>query len=160
MGKSIGLDVPNRTLPDKKAFNIRPRKLATWIDALPRANLGETAKQIFTVLHQTNQLSYPYQDRIRFLETLREPLDYVTRSMKKHFIGISLPLPEKSQKIASITKELYSSMAIGYKIALEDTLANNLMIFDKKTSGITDPSQYFLHRSEFFNLLSILLSLF
>ncbi len=136
MGKSIGLDVPSRTLPDKKAFNIRPRKLATWIDALPRANLGETAKQIFTVLHQTNQLSYPYQDRIRFLETLREPLDYVTRSMKKHFIGVSLPLPEKSQKIASITKELFSSMATGYKIALEDTLANNLMIFDKKSLAL------------------------
>lgn len=132
MGKNIGLDVPTRTLPDKAAFNIRPRKLSVWVDALPRANLGETAKQIYTILHQTNQLAYPYQDRIRFLETLREPLDYVTRSMKKHFIGVSLPLPDKSHKIASITKELFSCMATGYKIALEDTLANNLMIFDKK----------------------------
>lgn len=132
VGKIIGLDVPNRTLPDKTAFNIRPRKLASWINALPRANLGETAKQIYTVLQQTNQTAYPYQDRIRFLETLREPLEYVTRSMKKHFIGVSLPLPEKSQKIAAITKELYSCMATGYAIALEDTLLNNLMIFDKK----------------------------
>ena len=132
MGKNIGLDVPNRTLPDNEAFNIRPRKLSAWINALPRANLGETAKQIYIVLQQTNQLAYPYQDRLRFLETIREPLEYVTRSMKKHFIGVSLPLPDKSYKIASITKELYSCMATGYKIALEDTLANNLMIFDKK----------------------------
>lgn len=132
MGKNIGLNVPNRTLPDNKAFNIRPRKLSAWISALPRANLGETAKQIYIVLHKTNQLTYPYQDRLRFLETIREPLEYVTRSMKKHFIGVSLPLPEKSYKIASITKELYSCMATGYKIALEDTLENNLMIFDKK----------------------------
>ena len=141
VGKNIGLDVPNRTLPDNTAFNIRPRKLAVWINALPRANLGETAKQIYTVLSQTNQLAYPYQDRIRFLETLREPLEYVTRSMKKHFIGISLPLPEKSQRIAAITKELFSSMATGYKIALEDMLANNLMIFDKK------PMAMLTHRS-------------
>ena len=141
VGKNIGLDVPNRTLPDNTAFNIRPRKLAVWINALPRANLGETAKQIYTVLSQTNQLAYPYQDRIRFLETLREPLEYVTRSMKKHFIGISLPLPEKSQKFAAITKELFSSMATGYKIALEDMLANNLMIFDKK------PMAMLTHRS-------------
>lgn len=133
MGKNIGLDVPNRTMPDNKAFNIRPRKLSAWVNALPRANLGETAKQIYIVLQQTNQLAYPYQDRLRFLEILREPLEYVTRSMKKHFIGVSLPLPDKSYKIASITKELYSSMATGYKIALEDTLANNLMIFDKKS---------------------------
>ena len=125
--------MPNRALPDNKAFNIRPRKLSAWIDALPRANLGETAKQIYTVLQHTNQLAYPYQDRLRFLETIREPLEYVTRSMKKHFIGVSLPLPDKSYKIASITKELYSCMATGYKIALEDTLTNNLMIFDKKT---------------------------
>lgn len=141
MGKIIGLDVPNRTRPDKTAFNIRPRKLAIWINALPRANLGETAKQIYTVLQQTNQLAYPYQDRIRFLETLREPIEYVTSSMKKHFIGISLPLPEKSQKIATITKELFSNMAIGYKIALEDMLANNLIIFDKK------PLAMLTHRS-------------
>lgn len=133
MGKTIGLDVPNRTRLDKTAFNIRPRKLAIWINALPRANLGETAKQIYTVLQETNQLAYPYQDRIRFLETLREPIDYVTSSMKKHFIGVSLPLPAKSQKIATITKELYSNMAQGYKIALEDMLANNLIIFDKKS---------------------------
>lgn len=133
MGKNIGLEVPNRITPGKDAFNIRPRKLADWINKLPRANLGETARQIFTVLQQTNQLAYPYQDRIRFLETLREPLEYVTRSMKKHFVGISLPLPEKSQKIATITKELYASMACAYEIALEDMLANNLMIFDKKS---------------------------
>lgn len=141
MGKIIGLDVPNRTRPDKTAFNIRPRKLASWINALPRANLGETAKQIYTVLQQTNQLAYPYQDRIRFLETLREPIEYVTSSMKKHFIGVSLPLPEKSQKIATITKELFSNMATGYKIALEDMLANNLIIFDKK------PLAMLTHRS-------------
>lgn len=124
--------MPNRTRPDKTAFNIRPRKLAAWIDTLPRANLGETAKQLYTVLQETNQLAYPYQDRIRFLETLREPIEYVTSSMKKHFIGISLPLPDKSQKIAVITKELFNNMAQGYKIALEDMLANNLVIFDKK----------------------------
>ena len=141
VGKNIGLDVPNRTRPDKTAFNIRPRKLATWIEALPRANLGETAKQIFTVLQQTNQIDYSYQDRIRFLETLREPLEYVTHSMKKHFVGVSLPLPDKSQKIAAITKELYSCMATGYKIALEDILAHNLFIIDKK------PLAMLTHRS-------------
>lgn len=136
MGKIIGLDVPNRKRPDKTAFNIRPRKLATWLNALPRANLGETAKQLYTVLQQTNQLAYPYQDRIRFLEILREPIEYVTSSMKKHFISVSLPLPEKSEQISIITKELFFNMAQGYKIALEDMLANNLIIFDKKTLAL------------------------
>ena len=63
---------------------------------------------------------------------MREPVDYATRSMKKHFIGVSLPLPEKSQKITAITKELFSSMATGYMIALEDMINDNLIIIDKK----------------------------
>lgn len=132
VSKIIGLDVPSRSRRDRTDFNIRPRKLSAWIDALPRANLGETAKQLYTVLQETNQLNYSYQDRIQFLEILREPVDYVTRSMKKHFIGVSFPLSDKSQQIAFITKELYSCMATGYKIALEDMLAKNLIIFNKK----------------------------
>lgn len=132
VGKIIGLDVPELACVDKVAFDIRSRQLSAWIDNLPRANVGETAKQIYTILQQTNQLSYPYQDRIRFLEALAEPVEYVTNSMKKHFVAVSLPLPEKSQKIAAITKALFSNMAIGYKTALENTLANNFSVFDKK----------------------------
>ena len=144
--------MPNRTKPDNATFNIRPRKLSAWIEALPRANLGETAKQIYTVLQLTNKTSYSYQDRIRFLETLREPLSYVSNAMKKHFIGISLPLPDKNQKIASITKELCSNMATGYKIALEDMLANNLIIFDKTSLAMLT------HRSITYMGLNILTS--
>lgn len=132
MGKKIGLDVPERTKPDRKAFSIRPKKVASWIEALPRANLGETSRQIYTVLRETNGLKFSNKDRTRFLESMREPVDYVTRSMKKHFVGISLPLPEKSQKITAITKELFSSMATGYMIALEDMLDEHLVIIDKK----------------------------
>ena len=131
----------SRSRRDRTSFSIRPRKLSSWIEALPRANLGETAKQLYTALQQTNQLNYSYQERIHFLETLREPVDYVTRSMKKHFIGVSFPLSDKSQQIAFITKELYSCMAMGYKIALEDMLAKNLIIFNKK------PLAMLTHRS-------------
>ena len=150
VGKIIGLDVPNRTRRDKTAFNIRPRKVVTWVNALPRANLGETAKQIYTALQHTNQVNYSYKTRIRFLETLREPVEYVTSSMKKHFIGVSFPLPDKSQKISTITKELYSCMATGYKIALEDMLAQNFIIFNKRPLAmlnhrcITYTGQYIL----------------
>ena len=150
VGKLAGLKLPDRSRPDKNAFNIRPRKVAAWIDALPRANLGETARQIFTVLHDTNRLAYPYQDRIRFLEMLREPLHYITHAMRKHFIGASLPLPDKNRKIASITRELYHCMACGYKIALEDTLSYNLVVLDKKALA------FLVHRSFTYTGLHIL----
>lgn len=132
MSKPLGLSVPIREKPDKGAFSIRPRKVEQWIEALPKANLGETARQVYKVLIETNQLDLPQQERIRFLESLRETVQYITDSMRKHFIGVAYPLPEKNQKIAAATREILIAMTTGYKIAFEDSLNSNFMFQDKK----------------------------
>ena len=130
MSHKIGLNLPKQEPANKRSFDISARHLERWLNDLPRANIGETSKQLYTLLKQTNQVNYPYQKRIAFLESLRAPIAHVTNSMKKHFIGINLPLADKNQKIANITKKLYFYMATGYKIALEDAL-NNKSFFDK-----------------------------
>ena len=132
MSKPLGLSIPIRQKPGKDAFSIRPRKVEQWIDALPKANLGETARQVYKVLIETNQLEFPHQDRSRFLESMREVVQYITDSMRKHFIGVAYPLPEKNQKIAAATREILIAMTTGYKIAIEDTLSSNFLFQDKK----------------------------
>lgn len=132
MSKPLGLLVPKRQKPDKDAFSIRPRKVEQWIEALPKANLGETARQVYKVLLEINQYDLPHQERTRFLESLREIVQYITDSMRKHFIGVAYPLPEKNQKIAAATREILIAMTIGYKIAFEDALSNNFLFQDKK----------------------------
>ncbi len=132
MSKPLGLSVPKRQKPDKGAFSIRPRKIEQWIETLPKANLGETARQVYKVLIETNQFDLPHQERTRFLESLREIVQYITDSMRKHFIGVAYPLPEKNQKIAAATREILIAMTTGYKIAFEDSLNNNFMFQDKK----------------------------
>ena len=132
VSKPLGLSVPKRQKPGKDAFSIRPRKVEQWIDALPKANLGETARQVYKALIETNQLELTHQDRTRFLESVREVVQYITDSMRKHFIGVTYPLPEKNQKIAAATREIYIAMTTGYKIAIEDTLSSNFLFQDKK----------------------------
>jgi hypothetical protein len=132
VSKPLGLSVPKRQKPGKDAFSIRPRKVEQWIDALPKANLGETARQVYKVLIETNQLEIPHQERTRFLESLREIVQYITDSMRKHFVGVAYPLPEKNQKIAAATREILIAMTTGYKIAIEDTLNSNFLFQDKK----------------------------
>ncbi|NNF97409.1 MAG: hypothetical protein HKM94_10830 [Halobacteria archaeon] len=132
MSKPLGLSVPKRQKPDKGAFSIRPRKVEQWIEALPKANLGETARQVYKVLLETNQLDLPHQERTRFLESLREVVQYITDSMRKHFIGVAYPLPEKNQKIAAATREILIAMTTGYKITFEDSLNSNFLFQDKK----------------------------
>ncbi len=132
MRKSLGLIIPERQKPGRHSFSIRPKKVAIWLDNLPKANLGETARQIYQALTETNQLHLPHQDRARFLESLRETVQYVTESMRKHFLGVTYPLPEKNQKIAAATREILAAMATGYKIAIEDMAARTGLFFDKK----------------------------
>ena len=132
MSKPIRLELPVRSKPAKGTFDIRTRKVEQWISSLPMANLGETARLIYSALSETNSLNYSYQDRVAFLEKLREPVQYVTDSMKKHFVGITFPLPEKNHKVASATREILNAMATAYKIAIEDISRSNSLFTDKK----------------------------
>ena len=132
VSKELGLSVPKRQKPGKDAFSIRPKKVEEWIDALPKANLGETARLVYQALIETNQLDLPHQERTRFLESLREVVQYITDAMRKHFVGVAYPLPEKNQKVAAATREILLAMTTGYKIALEDTLKSNFLFQDKK----------------------------
>jgi len=132
VSKLLGLAIPERRKPNKHAFSIRPRKVEQWLDSLPKANLGETARQVYQVLKETNNLDFSHQDRTRFLERLRETVQYITDSMRKHFFGITYPLPKKNQKIAAATREIQMAMATGYKIAIEDVAGSNILFQDKK----------------------------
>ena len=132
MARSLGLHVPELSKADKDAFDLRPRKVDEWLDSLPRANVGETARQVFETLVDVNRCQYPYQHRIHFLEALRETALYVTDSMKRHFVGVNAPLPAKSEKIAAATREIHNAMAIGYMIAIEDLLSSSLFFSDQK----------------------------
>lgn len=131
MGKPIGLQVPARTNPGKDAFNMRPRAVENWIAALPRASVGRCAQLLFATLQETNGLQCSHVDRVRMLDALREPVQYVTQAMQSRFVGAGFPLPVKNQKIATATREIYSQMATGYKIAIEDLLTHSLILTDK-----------------------------
>lgn len=130
MAKVLGLNVPELHKADKDSFDLRPKAVAQWLDDLPRANIGETARQVFEALVESNRFQYPYQDRIQFLEAIRETVIYVTDAMQRHFVGVSAPLPDKSLKIAAATREIHHSLALGYMVAIEDMLKRSLLFSD------------------------------
>ncbi len=135
MSKQIGLSLPSREKPGRGAFDFRPRRVEQWIAGLPRANLGETARQVFSALVESNQLDLAYQDRTRFLEAIREPVHYVTEGLRRHFVGAAFPLPDKSQKVAAVSRKIFSEMAIGYCIAVEDLLGHSVLFTDTRLLG-------------------------
>ncbi len=131
MSNAIGLELPNRDKPNKDSFDSRSKNVELWVAALPRASVGRCAELIFNLLSEVNKLEIRYKDRIFLLESLRDPVQYVSQAMQKHFIGARFPLPKKGQNIAHATRKIYSLMATGYKIAIEDQLKSTLFLKDK-----------------------------
>lgn len=136
MGKTLGLALPPRSKPERDAFDLRPRQVDVWLNELPRGNIGETARQIFLALVDTNRLDYTYPNRIHFLESSRENIAYVTEAMRRHYISINAPMPEKNWKIAEATREIFYAQAKGYLIALEDLLSHSFLFADSRTLTI------------------------
>ncbi|MFA5626749.1 MAG: hypothetical protein WC965_04640 [Thiohalomonadaceae bacterium] len=132
----IGFSLPEREKPQDDAFDIRPHKVEAWISQLPRGNVGETARQVFGTLHQTNRQQLSWKKRYQLLETIREPVHYVSAALNKHLDTQSLPLQTKTQRIAKLAITLNSEMALGYKIAIEDMLAGNFLLRSKKALTI------------------------
>lgn len=127
------LSIPKQQKQTSAAVDTRPKHVEQWVDVLPRANVGETAKLIYKYLHAINRTELPNQDRFKVLEILREPTEFVSEALKKNFIGLPLPLATKKLKVALLARELQAEMAIGYKIIIENKLSGTGSRIDTKT---------------------------
>jgi len=92
-----------------------PRDLKRWIADLPKANIGETARQLYQGLGELNQLLTPSDNRLQLLELLRPEVYFVCQHLERNFLHQSIMLDERSRKISNLCQALQSHLAIGYK---------------------------------------------
>ncbi|PVZ65677.1 hypothetical protein DC094_17485 [Pelagibaculum spongiae] len=93
-----------------------------WLDSLPLANTGQSAKAIYEFLTQTNRTIFDPAKRFAALELLREKLNGICGSLQQHYIGQPIVLNEKKRKIAALAAALLQEMTLGYKSVIEATL--------------------------------------
>jgi hypothetical protein len=87
-----------------------PRDLKRWIAALPKANLGETARLLYQGMGELNS-----ENRLQLLELLRPEVYYVCKNLERHFLNQSIVLDERARKVANLCQALQNHLAIGYK---------------------------------------------
>lgn len=119
---TLGFRIPEQRSTIRSAFDTRPTQVARWIEQLPLANIGETARLVYGAITETNRLAIAEQQRFKLLELLTEPVDYVRESLKRHYIGQRFPLNAKAAKIAELVRRLQAEMAIGYIIIVNGHL--------------------------------------
>ncbi|WP_296128663.1 molecular chaperone [Pseudomonas sp. Ga0074129] len=107
------------TTPDKQGLSFcdaSPRDLKKWVDGLPKANIGETARQLYQALVELNQLKTPSENRLQLLEILRPDIYFVCKQLEKHFLNQAIVLDERPRKVANLCQALQNHLAIGYKL--------------------------------------------
>ena len=92
------------------------RGVKRWLSGLPKANLGETARQLYQAIRELNQLRTTMQNRLHLLELLRPEIHFVCRELERYFSNQPIVLGERPRKVASLCQALHNHLAIGYKL--------------------------------------------
>ncbi len=96
------------------------RDLKVWIQDLPKANIGETARLLYKAIIELNNFKTPADTRIQLLELLRPEVMFINSQLEKHFLNNSIMLGERAQKVANLCQALQNHLTMGYKLVITD----------------------------------------
>ena len=118
----LGLSVRERGAARQTQVTLTARAVSSWLDSLPIANIGESARQVYQFLVDVNGAALDVAERLKIMQALTKVVSHITDALRKHYIGQSVSLNEKQRKIAALAQAMQSEMAIGYKTVVEDML--------------------------------------
>src|SRR5690554_2640223 len=94
------LHVPTPTQTDLSFCQPTVRDLKSWIEILPKANTGETARLLYLALQELNNFITSADNRAQLLELLRPEVMFIPAQLERHFINNAVMLDARSQKVA------------------------------------------------------------
>jgi hypothetical protein len=127
------LNIPEQSKPTTDSFDARPKQVEAWMEALPMANIGESARRVYSALREMNRLKLSSHDRFKAMEVFRTPAYQITEALKKHYTHQNLPLSPKNQKISELAICLNAEMALGYKCIIDNKLETGFSLLSNKT---------------------------
>ncbi len=128
----LGLQIPTQSAPKADNILLDLKETEGWFDSLPMANVGETARQVFSTLVEFNRIEIPDLLRAKTVEKFRPPVAYITTNLQKYYVDVGLPLSAKGWKTASLARELQKELAISYKIIVERMMSGDSADFDRR----------------------------
>jgi hypothetical protein len=111
-------------VPDKEVSawvtETRPKEARAWLNSLPLADDGDSARDIYQALYTLNRLAVAPQNRLELMELYQAPVATVSSVLASQFRGLALPLAAELRQLAEFIRQLKMEMAIGYKCAIND----------------------------------------
>jgi hypothetical protein len=111
-------DLPARRAPDGTSFPTDPRRIKSWVDALPRANQQATLRQLADALESLAGLRLEGAQRLQALETLRPSVLDGVALLDKLLQGSTFPLPPGKAQVAEQIQAFQRALGLGYRLAV------------------------------------------
>lgn len=118
----IDLDLPTQELDAPTHFAPNVEAVAAWLEGLPKANLGQSTRSLYTAIGELNRVRLTPGRRLELLEQLRPAIEFVAGGLRRHYLGQPIPLPEQPKKVAQLAHELFNQLAIGYELCVNHLL--------------------------------------
>ena len=96
-----------------------PKIFKSWVEDLPKGNLGQTSREIYNTLRRLNRTEIPVSDRMRNLNQLQDSLMFVLDELAGSYIREPLPLSESNRNRSKLTNALYVLVIQAYKTVLD-----------------------------------------
>lgn len=108
---------PPQDLAAPSLFAADPEAVTLWLGALPKSNLGQTARAVFQAVQELNRVPLAPALRSQLLEIIRPAIHYAATGLRRHYLNQPIVLPEQSTKVARLAHVLHEQLAIGYSLA-------------------------------------------
>ncbi len=116
----IGFNIPVQILPDSNEVKLTPAEVMAWQKRLP-SDLGQSAKKIYRVICDCNQVLLEPHDRFQILELIATSVQYICQALSKHYLNQMHGLTTQQLTIAHLATTLHEQMANGYKLVVEQS---------------------------------------
>jgi len=121
------LPIPSPCLQQLSFCDSQPKAFSRWLQTLPKANLGELAKQVYNALLELNQLITPEDNRLALLDLLRGEVLFICQQLESELLSQPILLDKRTRQIARLCQSLQEYLAAGYKLViLEQAKAGNI----------------------------------
>lgn len=122
---------PERSAPPRE-LEIRPKQVKAWVESLPLAQALEAATRLTAHLSAINRAKIDLDARVEILESCRAIASTVLDELDAIYGKSTLPLAPRPREALDLARELAFEMAMGYRLAITDTLAKRIAFGAKK----------------------------
>ena len=127
------LNIPNLAEPSGSNIDTRARAIKAWLAELPFGDPIECGKRVVHTLGEINRLNISIKHRSAILELLIPKVLEISEGLSQRFATQNLPLNTRNLEAAHLNVLLFSELAVGYKIIIEQTWSHKLSVFNTRS---------------------------